>query len=90
MEKSPLCLSPSLFLSKEEIKIFFENAFHGLEKYKAKYKQPQDILRISFVWKKNSIKIDLGKGGVRVFNKNMSSFVKLRIQRQLFVDIKFH
>lgn len=89
MERS-LCLSPSLFLPDKDLESFFKKAFPGLDKYKATYKQSKKFLRISFVWKKNTIKIDLGKGGVHVFNKNMSSFVKLRIQRQLFVDIKFH
>lgn len=90
LEQSPLCLSPLLFMSKEKLESFFKKAFPGLEKYKVNYKQVQNILRITFLWKKKKIKIDLGKGGVNIFNKNISNFIKLRIQRQLLLDIKFH
>ena len=87
MEKSPLCLSPIVFFSAEDLKKFFERTFPGLTKYKTSLEKFSGSLYIYFEWEKIVVEICMNKGvGVYIFDKKQNNFIQLLIRKQLQID----
>lgn len=85
---SVLSLSPLLFISKEDLKSFFERTFPGLERYETSPDMFAGSFCICFVWKKKTIEIGLSRNKVYIFNKKIKDFVEILIWKQLQLDKK--
>lgn len=84
---SVLSLSPIIFLSEEDLKIFFEKTFPGLIKYQTDNEKFPGSFYVYFEWKKEMIELGLNKSkGVYVFDKKLNSFIQLLIRKQLKIN----